>query len=409
MLAPDLDHPSRAAIGPPGRGLRLAAMRAIAAWVSGGALTAGFGPNGSLEISAAGGEASVRIARWRALVRLLVGGDVGFAEAYMDGDWSSPDLVAALRFAAHAKDRFEQRLRGAWPARMIGRARHRLRGNTRRGSRRNIAAHYDLGNAFFAHWLDAGMTYSSALFALGAQTLEAAQAEKERRVAQLLSLSGSERVLEIGCGWGGLAEHLARNGAGHVTAITISGAQYEYAASRLAALGPDRIELRLQDYRDVTGAFDRIASVEMIEAVGEAYWPVYFATLRDRLKPGGVAVLQAITIADDRFETYRRGTDFIQRYIFPGGLLPSPKRLREQIERAGLLIERVESFGDSYARTLSEWRRRFLAAWPAVADLGYSDNFRRMWEFYLAYCEAGFRESVVDVGLFRIRKPEGAR
>lgn len=354
---------------------------------------------------ASGPQAILTIHRWRTLRRLLLGGDVGFAEAYMDADWSSPDLVGLIELAARNQAAIASATRGAVLARLAGRLRHLSRANTRRGSRRNIAAHYDLGNDFYAHWLDAGMTYSSALFSDVDTSLESAQAAKYGRAAALLALQGGERVLEIGCGWGGMIETLAGRMGCNVTALTLSRAQRDFAAKRVfeAGLG-DRVDLRLQDYRDVDGSFDRIVSIEMLEAVGEAHWPTFFAQLSDRLVSGGVAVLQVITIADDRFARYRRRADFIQRYVFPGGMLPSRSVLAQHIAETGLRLSAVEPFGDSYRRTLAEWQRRFQHAWPSIAPLGFGPRFKRLWEYYLAYCEAGFRVGAIDVGFYRIEK-----
>lgn len=350
--------------------------------------------------AAAGPAAELRIHRGRLLRRLLFGGDIGFAEAYMDGDWSSPDLPGLLELAAVNIDAVRSTITLNPLVALIGRLRHRLRANTRQGSRRNIAFHYDLGNAFYRLWLDESLTYSSALYATPDQTLEAAQAAKLARIVELLRVEPGARVLEIGCGWGALACRMAEHGA-EVTALTISEAQAEEARRRVAESNlTGSVEVRLQDYRDADGRFDRIASVEMVEAVGERYWPVYFATLRERLVPGGRAVLQAITIAEDRFEEYRRQTDFIQRYVFPGGMLPTPSILADEARRAGLRVVESETFGLSYAWTLAEWRRRFLAAWPNIENLGFDTRFRRLWEYYLAYCEAGFRAGSIDVGLY---------
>jgi cyclopropane-fatty-acyl-phospholipid synthase len=344
--------------------------------------------------------------RWRVVRRLLAGGDVGFAEAYVDGDWSSPDPTALVVLALANEAVLDAAIAGWRPVRLAGLLRHLLHANTRRGSRRNIARHYDLGNEFYAAWLDRGMTYSGALYHRGDETLEAAQAAKTARVIARLAPPRGGRVLEIGCGWGGLTETLTRDHDCHVTALTLSREQHAYARGRLAHGGlAARADIRLQDYRDVTGTFDRIVSIEMLEAVGEAHWPRYFAILRDRLVAGGVAVLQVITIADARFAAYRRNADFIQRYIFPGGMLPSPSVLRRVIGEAGLVLDSVECFGASYARTAAEWRRRFHGAWPALAALGFTPRFRRMWEYYLAYCEAGFQAGAIDVALYRLVKP----
>jgi cyclopropane-fatty-acyl-phospholipid synthase len=280
------------------------------------------------------------------------------------------------------------------------RLQHRLRENTKRGSRRNIAAHYDLGNAFYQQWLDRGMNYSSAIYRDG-DTLEDAQAAKVGRIAELLDLRGNERVLEVGCGWGAVAERLLQERAAQYVGLTLSREQLAFARERLADKG-ERADVRLQDYRDVTGTFDRIASIEMFEAVGERYWPVYFDKIRALLAEGGAAVLQIITIDEKRFDTYRKTPDFIQRYIFPGGVLPTAAIIEREIRRAGLRLVHNEAFGQSYALTLREWRNRFLRSWPKIETLGFDQQFRRMWEYYLAYCEVGFRFGSIDVRLIKL-------
>ena len=249
------------------------------------------------------------------------------------------------------------------------------------------------------------MTYSSAVFTGPEVSLAAAQDEKYARVIAALGLEDGHRVLEIGCGWGGFAEAAARSGA-FVDGITLSREQLAYASERIARAGLDaRVRLRFEDYRDTTGGFDRIASIAMVAAVGEPHWPVYFAPLHDRLVPGGVAVLQAITIREQSYAAYRERPDFIQRYVFPGGMLPTRTIMADQAERAGLTFEPLETFGASYARTLAIWRDRFEAAWPRIAALGFDDRFRRLWNFYLTYCEVGFERGVVDVGLYRFTRP----
>ncbi len=351
--------------------------------------------------SAPGPEAALVVHRWRALRRLLIEGDLGFAEAYMDADWSTPDLPALLHFGALNQDAIG--VEAGWPLRLLRRVWHACRANTRTGSRRNIRAHYDIGNDFYAAWLDAGMTYSAAPFEDAAMSLEAAQAAKLDRIVTALRIDGSEHVLEIGCGWGSLAAALAARGC-RVTGLTLSPAQRSYASARLADAGlAAQADLRLQDYRDVTGQFDRVVSVEMLEAVGEEFWPAYFRTLARCLAPHGVAVLQFISIAEHRFAAYRAGVDFIQRHIFPGGLLPTVGAVRAEAARAGLAMETVAQFAAGYAATLAEWRRRFLAAWPTLRAQGFDDRFARKWEYYLAYCEAGFRSGLLDVGLYRLR------
>jgi cyclopropane-fatty-acyl-phospholipid synthase len=347
---------------------------------------------------------------WRTVRRVVLGGHLAFAEAYIDGDWDSPDLAALIEFFALNQDHMRSDVQGSWLSRQWNLIRHRTRGNTKRGSKRNIVAHYDLGNDFYATWLDRGMTYSSAVYQSEGQSLEAAQDAKIGRVIEALELRGGEEVLEIGCGWGALAERLISDCDAKVTGVTLSPAQLHYAKERLAKAGLDaRGDLRLEDYRDVRGVFDRIVSIEMLEAVGAEYWAVYFATLRDRLAKGGHAVLQVISIAERYFEAYTRETDFIQKYIFPGGMLPSVPVLRQHIAKAGLMLKSAEMFGESYAITLGEWQRRFQHAWPSLAQQGFDTAFRRKWEYYLSYCEAGFRAGSIDVGLYVVgHAPEAA-
>jgi cyclopropane-fatty-acyl-phospholipid synthase len=348
-------------------------------------------------------QATLRLERSRALRRLMLGGDVGFAEAYIDGDWDTPDLRAFLTFAALNEAALGDAAQGQWWLRLFDRLRHRSRANSRRGSRKNIAAHYDISNAFYAAWLDPTMTYSSAMFLPGTVSLDDAQRAKNEALARFLDLRPHHHLLEIGCGWGSFAAWAAETFGCRVTAITLSKQQQAAATERVqrAGLG-DRVEVRLQDYRDVQGTFDRIASIEMFEAVGEAYWPVFFGVLRRRLRPGGVAAMQVITIADDRFPRYRRGADFIQRHIFPGGMLPSPSALRGEMAAAGLTLTDERTFGLDYARTLELWRERFETAWPAIAPLGFDERFRRLWRYYLTYCEVGFRTGAIDVGQYRL-------
>ena len=364
----------------------------------------------------AGAEATLVLHRWRTLSRLLRDGDIGFAESYIDGDWSSPDLAALIALAARNRDALDRTLSGTWWRRIADRRKHRNRENTRRGSRRNIAEHYDLGNAFYSAWLDASMCYSSAIFPCDltpqqtdappapAQTLEAAQARKLDEIERMLLLQGGERVLEIGCGWGALAIRLAQRGC-HVLALTLSEEQYNETRARVAAAGlSDRITVRMQDYRDVDGIFDRIVSIEMFEAVGESYWNTYYRKLSACLRPGGLAVLQVITIDESRFDAYREDVDFIQRYVFPGGMLPAPSHLHSLGDAVSLPLLRARRFGLSYAATLAEWRQRFLQRWPDIQTLGFDERFRRLWEYYLAYCEGGFAAGALDVGLYQYRR-----
>jgi cyclopropane-fatty-acyl-phospholipid synthase len=350
-----------------------------------------------------GPAAEIRIHHPAALRRLVFGGDIGLAESYTDGHWDTPDLPALMALAEQNQAPLEPGLRGAALALWLNRAYHRLRANSRRGSRRNIAYHYDLGNAFYGLWLDPGMTYSSALFEHPGQSMEDAQAAKYRRIGELAGLRPGARVLEIGCGWGGFMEHAAGLGA-QVQGLTLSREQLAYANDRLERLGlADLAHAELTDYRDSRGQYDALVSIEMLEAVGEAHWPRYFQTLNQRLAPGAAAVVQVITIADDRFAAYRARTDFIQRHIFPGGMLPSRRVLHQQAAAAGLEIDHAETFGPSYARTLALWRGAFLDAWPDIQALGFEERFRRLWEYYLCYCEAGFESGAIDVGIYRLR------
>lgn len=350
-----------------------------------------------------GPEAVIVVHRWRMLRRLVTGGDIGFAEGFIEGDWTTPDLTMLIRFAARNTEALAPAVEGSPLVRLLHRFGHYFNANTRRGSRRNIEAHYDLGNEFYRQWLDPSMLYSSAIWNEATDSLEAAQSLKLERIQDKLDLSGGEHILEIGCGWGALAAYLAAEADARVTGITLSPSQLTWAKAVTERSGKaDRIDLRLQDYRDIQGSYDRIVSIEMFEAVGEAYWPDYFDTLKRCLKPGGRAVLQIISIEPKRYDNYRRDTDFIQKYIFPGGFLPSDPALEKAVARAGLVLGEVEHFGKSYARTLAEWRSRFKAGWPSIAPLGFDQRFYRLWDYYLSYCEAGFEERTIDVGLYVI-------
>ncbi|MBK8158025.1 MAG: class I SAM-dependent methyltransferase [Rhodospirillaceae bacterium] len=352
-----------------------------------------------------GPDAELEIRDVRGLQRLLRGGDIGFAEAYMAGEVDSPDLTDLIELAARNESALADALSGKRLVRAWNRLRHLMRANTRSGAKRNIAYHYDLGNEFYGTWLDPSMTYSSAYFERGANELQAAQVDKYRRVAELAELAPGKHVLEIGCGWGGFAEVAARDFGCRVTGLTLSKEQLAFAQARMARQSLDGlVELRLQDYRDCPGRFDSIVSIEMFEAVGEAHWKRYFDVLRERLNQGGTAVLQIITIAEERFESYRRNADFIQRYIFPGGMLPTSTALRRLATDSGLLLRGEDGFAASYARTLREWRESFLHAWPRIQPLGFDERFRRMWTYYLAYCEAGFRAGSIDVVHLKLQR-----
>lgn len=329
--------------------------------------------------------------------RLLRGGDIGIAEAYLRGEWDTPDLTQFLYLFCVNQDWMQTMLAAKPLMRSLQFIRHWFNRNTRRQARRNIYAHYDIGNAFYSSWLDPSMTYSSALFEDHATDLTSAQTNKYRRLAEAIDLRPGQKLLEIGCGWGGFAEFAAKQGA-KVVGLTISREQRDFAQRRIHEAGlADKVEIRLQDYRDERGGYDRIASIEMIEAVGEEFWPKYFSQLRDRLLPGGLAGIQAITIQDKLFANYRREVDFIQHYVFPGGMLPSPQVLKQLGESFGVPVIRERIFGQDYAKTLAIWRSNFRAAWPNLMPSGFDDRFRRTWEYYLAYCEAGFLSGNIDV------------
>jgi len=350
-----------------------------------------------------GPHATLRLADWQVCSDILSRGDIGLAEAWIAGRADSDDLMELLLLGAVNEQAVEQAIHGRWWATLAYRLRHWLRPNTRAGSRKNIHAHYDLGNAFYSLWLDPTMTYSSALFeGEASRTLAEAQSVKYSRILRELGAKAGDHILEIGCGWGGFAEHAARAGC-RVSGITISAAQLEFARARIEHAGlAGRVDLQLRDYRDLEGHYDHVVSIEMFEAVGERYWPGYFAALKGRLRPGGRALVQTITIAESKFERYRSGTDFIQQYIFPGGMLPSKTVFAAQAAQQGLAVTGLHAFGLDYARTLAHWHRAFEAADGEVRSLGFDERFMRTWRFYLAYCEAGFRAGATDVVQVRL-------
>jgi cyclopropane-fatty-acyl-phospholipid synthase len=365
---------------------------------------------GSLQVTVPGGQsflfkgtepgpdAELVIHDWRFVNMVLQGGDVGAGEAFMAGYWSSPDITTFLELFCRNRDATTDALKGRPLARAILALRHWLNRNTPKGSKRNISAHYDLGNAFYREWLDPSMTYSSAIFDEKTDNLQDAQQLKYASLVRETDIQPGHQVLEIGCGWGGFAEFVGKEVGANVKALTISREQYDYARERIfnAGLG-EKVDVVFQDYRDERGTFDRIASIEMFEAVGERYWPTYFQQLAQCLKPGGRAGLQIITIQDKLFDDYRKSTDFIQRHVFPGGMLPPPGKLIDIGKRLGLDLAGQTIFGQDYARTLAEWRLRFREAWPSISPLGFDERFKRLWEFYLHYCEAGFRSGNIDV------------
>ncbi|MCF8198102.1 MAG: cyclopropane-fatty-acyl-phospholipid synthase family protein [Sulfuritalea sp.] len=372
---------------------------------------------GSLRLCLPGGQAvqlgsgthraTLQVNDERVFRRVLAEGDIGFGESWMDGDWHSDEPAELLTLLAENRQQLARALHGSWLPVLLHRLRHLLRSNSRAGSKRNILAHYDLGNDFYKLWLDPSMSYSAALF--GEQPdagLEQAQRSKYLRLLELLDPKPGDRILEVGCGWGGLAEIAATEFGCRVHGVTLSPAQLEWSQARALRKGfAGLAEFSLTDYRDIRGQYDHIVSIEMFEAVGERYWPGYFAQLGRCLKPGGRAAVQTITIADERFAAYRRGTDFIQRHIFPGGMLPSPDVFERRAASADFRVVDRHAFGVDYARTLAHWHRNFDAYWPEIAAQGFDERFRRLWRFYLAYCEAGFRAGATDVYQFLLEKP----
>ena len=357
-----------------------------------------------------GPRAALHLHDWHLCGAALKSGDIGFAESFIDGHWSTPDLPALLRLMIANREQVESVIYGSWWGALLYRLRHLRNRNTRTGSRKNIHAHYDLGNEFYRLWLDSTMNYSGAWFNGDlAQPLEQAQHAKVRRALAAAGVQPGARILEIGCGWGALAETAARDLQARVTGVTLSTEQLAWATERMRAAGlAERVDLRLQDYRDITDEpFDAVVSVEMFEAVGREYWPSFFETLRRCLKPGAQACIQSITIRDDLFDRYVRSTDFIQQYIFPGGLLPSQTEFCRAAERAGLEVVDRMAFGTDYAETLRRWRAAFTAQAERMQPLGFDPRFMRIWDFYLAYCEAAFDTGNTDLLQFTLRRPHG--
>jgi len=373
-----------------------------------GAVTITF-PNGKSRTfgrPGTGEHPHLTVHRFSMISETLRRGTVGFAHAYMRGDLEVDDLTALFRYFLQNRNEFQPKGAGWFGRAAQDIAYHLSRANTIDGSKENISEHYDLGNTFYAEWLDPSMTYSSAVFASDDQTLEQAQHAKYRAVADAAGVKPGESVLEIGCGWGGFAETVAKDYGASVYGITLSREQLAYAEERIRRQGLDNLAtFHFEDYRHTEGQYDHIGSIEMIEAVGIENWPSYFQTVHDRLKPGGTAAIQAITINESDFEGYRSTPDFIQRYIFPGGMLMTKTAMREQAKRVGLILENVENFRLSYARTLALWRERFLERWHEIQKLGFDETFKRKWVYYLSYCEAGFAEGSIDVGIYQYRKP----
>ena len=376
-----------------------------------GALTVIF-PDGHVKTigdPATGFHATLKLNNFKVLGETMRRGTVGFAAAYINEDIEVDNLTAIFRFFLENYEQLAGASHGMFKAAAQDIAYHLSRANTKDKAKENISEHYDLGNDFYGQWLDPSMTYSSAIFQSGDMSLEQAQREKYHHVADTAEIKEGGEVLEIGCGWGGLAEVVARDYNANLRGITLSKEQLKYATERLEKQGlSNHATLVFEDYRDTEGQFDNVCSIEMIEAVGEEHWPTYFQTVHDRLKPGGTAAIQAITIEEESFDTYKANPDFIQRYVFPGGMLLTKQAMREQAERVGMVLEKVENFGRSYAETLRLWRDRFLERWPMITTLGYDETFKRKWVYYLSYCEAGFDHGMIDVGIYQYKKPGSA-
>ncbi|GAC1549603.1 MAG: cyclopropane-fatty-acyl-phospholipid synthase family protein [Collimonas sp.] len=349
---------------------------------------------------------TMTLKNWDVCHAALKSGDIGFAETYIDKHWTTDNLPGLIELFVRNRQAVESVIYGTWWGNLLYRVKHLFHNNSKAGSRKNIHAHYDIGNDFYQLWLDPSMTYSSALFSDShVENLQEAQQAKYQRILKQLNIGSNARILEIGCGWGGFAEIAAREAAAHVTGLTLSTEQLQFANQRLQQAGVvDKTEMLLQDYRDINGQFDAIASIEMFEAVGEKYWPGYFSCVARNLKAGGRACIQSIVIADELFERYRKGTDFIQQYIFPGGMLPSPSIFCRHAEQHGLKVVDTLLFGIDYARTLAEWRQAFKQQLPRLLTQGFDDRFLRTWDFYLAYCEAGFRAGSINVAQFTLQK-----
>ncbi len=352
--------------------------------------------------------AEIQALDWSVFKQVLSHGDIGFAESYIQGEWNTPDLKSVLELAIRNRTILEKAIYGSWLGSIAYRLRHWLRDNSKAGSRKNIHAHYDLGNAFYSLWLDPTMSYSSALFSeREQQSLMNGQRAKIKRILNSIHTKPGDKLLEIGCGLGSFMEEALRNG-NQVTGLTLSTEQKVFADNRLQKVNAEvgtqqKFEVRLQDYRDCAEQFDGIASIEMFEAVGENHWGEYFQTVSKRLKAGGRACIQTIVIAEDLFDRYRHSTDFIQQYVFPGGMLPSSSKFKAAAANAGLEIEPEFAFGADYAKTLCIWRDSFNNKIEEIYRLGFDEAFIRLWNFYLMYCAAGFSEKSIDVVQYTLK------
>ena len=344
---------------------------------------------------------SVEVKTWKALDALFRKGDIGMAETIIDGTFVVDSAAELVEWACQNSDAMERALHGTWYGTVVARARHLLNHNDRAGAKKNILSHYDLGNEFYKLWLDPTMTYSSAIYKSPNQGLEDAQNAKYDRIIDTLGITKDDKVLEIGCGWGGFLSRAVQRTGCHVTAVTISPSQAEFCRKRIQSNGHENnVSLVERDYRDIQGQFDKIVSIEMIEAVGEKFWNTYFGKVRASLKPGGKALIQGITIQERYFDDYRAGTDFIQQYVFPGGMLLTNQIFREKADETGMKLTEIHEFGLDYAETLKAWRVKFNEAWPEVSKIGFDEKFKRLWDLYLAYCEGAFRAGRINVGQY---------
>ncbi|MGA0314442.1 MAG: class I SAM-dependent methyltransferase, partial [Alphaproteobacteria bacterium] len=352
-----------------------------------------------------GPNADIQLKNWRVLIRTIWGGHTYFFESFRRGEWETSDLYALLLFGELNETSVDKVMKSTIWRRLIEQVLHKLNQNSLKGSKRNIAAHYDLGNSFYQLWLDKSMTYSSALFKGQTTCLSEAQRQKYLRIANKIELKDGDKLLEIGCGWGGFAEIAAKEYGCQVTGLTLSKEQASSCKKRLKDSGIERkVDIRLEDYRDVKGLYDKIVSIEMLEAVGEKFWRRYFESIRDRLAPGGKAAIQTIIIKDDCFESYKKNPDFIQQFIFPGGMLPTPSAIKQNVEAVGLKLTDTFYFGKSYIKTLHLWDQEFKKQWSQIEELGFDTDFKNTWTYYLNYCAAGFQSGRINVGQFLIQK-----
>lgn len=352
-----------------------------------------------------GPKASVTLVNKKCLDDFFLKGDLGWAESYIEKNWESSNLSDFLEWGAKNFHEFSKYIRGKWFIILYLRMKHYLNGNSRSGSKKNISFHYDLGNSFYEKWLDESMTYSSAMFEKKTDDLFKAQINKYSNLAKITNIRNKDKVLEIGCGWGGFSSYLAKNFSADVTAITISKKQYEKVREKVFKDKlADKVKVQLTDYREIKGQYDKIVSIEMFEAVGERYWSKYFEVLKNNLKNNGSIGLQTITIEDKFFKKYRKFPDFIQTYIFPGGMLPSIEEMTKTLKSNGLFIKEKKMFGNDYAKTLKLWSRSFEGSWEKIKKEGFNETFRRMWRYYLGYCEGGFKSGNINVGQFLIKK-----